>query len=246
MIRFLLTCIWVGGFLILSIPLLFVEWIIGKFAPKKKELSSLRIVQAAFRGVLWISGAKITYLGEENVPKDTPVLFICNHRSFFDIPLTYTRCQNPTGYVSKKALEKIPLLSHWMRYLHCLFLDRTDIRQGLQTILDAIQKVKDGTSICIFPEGTRNESPKEAELMPFHEGSFKIAARSGCPIIPIAICNSVNLWESHFPKIRPCHVVVEYGAPIYMDQLEKEDKKHVGVYTRSVIQKMLEKNQSLI
>ncbi len=135
MIRFILCVIIVVGFLILSIPILFVEWIIGKFNPMAKEISSLRIVQAVFRFILWISGVKLTVIGEENVPTDVPVLYIGNHRSFFDVPITYPRCPIRTGYIAKKEMEKVPLLSTWMKRLHCLFLDRNDLKQGLKTIL---------------------------------------------------------------------------------------------------------------
>ena len=103
MIRFILCVIVVVGFLILSIPILFVEWIIGKFNPMAKEISSLRIVQAVFRFILWISGVKLTVIGEENVPTDVPVLYIGNHRSFFDVPITYPRCPIRTGYIAKKS-----------------------------------------------------------------------------------------------------------------------------------------------
>ena len=246
MIRFILCVTYVVVFLILSIPLLIVEWIIGKFSPAAKDISSLRIIQTVFKGVLWISGVKITVIGEENVPKDAPVLYIGNHRSFFDIPLTYPRCPILTGYVAKKELEKVPLLSSWMKYLHCLFLDRTDIKQGLKTILAAIEKVKSGISICIFPEGTRNTNEQETDLLPFHDGSFTIATRTKCPIIPMAISGSVNLWEAHFPKIKPCHVIIEYGKPIYVDQLDRETQKHIGAYTQNILLEMLKKNEHLI
>ena len=139
MIRFILCVIVVVGFLILSIPILLVEWIIGKFNPMAKEISSLRIVQAVFRFILWVAGVKLTVIGEENVPTDTPVLYIGNHRSFFDVPITYPRCPIRTGYIAKKEMEKVPLLSTWMKRLHCLFLDRKDIKQGLKTILAAIE-----------------------------------------------------------------------------------------------------------
>lgn len=246
MIRFILCVVVVAGFLILSIPILLVEWIVGKFSPMAKEISSLRIVQAVFKAVLWVGGVKVTFIGEENVPKDAPVLYIGNHRSFFDIPLTYPRCPIRTGYVAKKEMENVPLLSTWMKRLHCLFLDRKDIKQGLKTILEAIEKVKSGISICIFPEGTRNKNESELEMLPFHEGSFKIATKAKCPIIPIAISNSANIWEVHFPKVKPTHVIVEYGKPIYVDELEKEDKKHLGAYTQNMILEMLKKNQELI
>lgn len=246
MIRTTLVWITVIGYLILSIPLLIAEWIIGKFDPLKKEISSLRIIQTVFRYILFITGVKVTVIGEENVPKDTPVLYIANHRSYFDILLTYCRCPIRTGYVAKKEMESFPLLSTWMRYLHCLFLDRTDLKQGLKTILEAVEKVKSGISICIFPEGTRNKGEDELDMLPFHEGSFKIATRANCPIIPIAMNNTAQMYEAHSPKVKPCHVVLEYGKPIYPDQLSKEDKKHIGVYTQNVIREMLKKNQALV
>lgn len=246
MIRFILICICVVGYLILSIPLLIVEWIVGKFSKRAQDISSLRIIQTVFKFILKITGAKITVIGHENVPKDQAVLYIGNHRSFFDILLTYVLCPDLTGYVAKKEMEPIPLLSLWMKYLHCLFLDRTDLKAGMKTILTAIEKVKSGISICIFPEGTRNKGKNELEMLPFHEGSFKIATKAGCPIIPIAINNSSEIFEAHFPKIKPCNVVIEYGAPIYPEQLEKEDKKHLGSYTQNIILEMLKKNSALL
>lgn len=246
MIRFIIVCICVIGYLILSIPILLAEWVVGKFNPRAKDISSLRIIQTVFRFILKVTGADITIIGHENVPKDQAVLYIGNHRSFFDILLTYVHCPDLTGYVAKKEMEPIPLLSIWMRYLHCLFLDRKDIKEGMKTILTAIEKVKNGISICIFPEGTRNKGNNELELLPFHEGSFKIATKSGCPIIPMAISNSAEIFENHFPKIKPCKVVVEYGKPIYPEQLSKEDKKRLGAYTQGIILEMLKKNQELV
>lgn len=243
MFRFILVCIIVVGFLILSIPILLAEWVIGKCNKRAKDISSLRIVQAVFRSVLKITGSDIHIIGHENVPNDTAVLYIGNHRSFFDILLTYVMCPDLTGYVAKKEMEPIPLLSNWMKYLHCLFLDRKDIKAGMKTILTAIDKAKNGISICIFPEGTRNKNESELEMLPFHEGSFKIATKSGCPIIPIAITNSAEIFEAHFPKIKPAKVIVEYGKPIYPDQLSKEDKKRLGAYTQDTILNMLKEHR---
>lgn len=246
MIRFIIVCICVIGYLILSIPILLAEWVVGKFNRRAKDISSLRIIQTVFKFILKVTGADITIIGHENVPKDQAVLYIGNHRSFFDILLTYVLCPDLTGYVAKKEMEPIPLLSTWMRYLHCLFLDRKDIKEGMKTILTAIEKVKSGISICIFPEGTRNKGADELELLPFHDGSFKIATKSGCPIIPMAISNSAEIFENHFPKIKPCKVVVEYGKPIYPEELSREDKKRLGAYTQGIILEMLKKNRDMV
>lgn len=246
MIRFIIVCICVIGYLILSIPILLAEWVVGKFNRRAKDISSLRIIQTVFKFILKVTGADITIIGHENVPKDQAVLYIGNHRSFFDILLTYVLCPDLTGYIAKKEMKPIPLLSTWMRYLHCLFLDRKDIKEGMKTILTAIEKVKSGISICIFPEGTRNKGTDELELLPFHDGSFKIATKSGCPIIPMAISNSAEIFENHFPKIKPCKVVVEYGKPIYPEELSREDKKRLGTYTQGIILEMLKKNREMV
>ncbi len=241
MIRFILIVIFVVLFLILSIPIMLVEWIIGKFNQGVKDRSSLAIVNWAFRWCLRIAGTKVIAIGEENIPKDTAVLYVGNHRSFFDILVTYVRVPRPTGYISKKEMLKWPLLNIWMKNLHCLFLDRENIKEGLKTILTAVDKVKNGISICIFPEGTRN---KEADtFLPFHEGSFKIAEKGDVPIIPMTIVNSAAIFENQFPRIKKTTVVVEYGKPIYVKELDKDTKKSLGAYTQKIISDTYFKNK---
>lgn len=241
MLRFIIVVIFVVLFLILSLPLMLIEWIIGKFNPEVKSRSSLAIVNWAFRCVVFLSGTKVIVLGEENVPKDTAVLYVGNHRSFYDIILTYNRVPRPTGYVAKKEMLKVPLLSIWMKYLHCLFLDRDNIKEGMKTILAAIEKAKAGISICIFPEGTRNKTADT--FLPFHEGSFKIAEKSGVPIIPMTIVNSSAIFEDHFPKIKKATVIIEYGKPLYISELSKEDKKFIGAKVKDIIESTYFKNK---
>ncbi|HKM33758.1 MAG TPA: lysophospholipid acyltransferase family protein [Lachnospiraceae bacterium] len=241
MLRFIIVTLFVVLFLILSMPLILTEWIIGKFNPDIKSRSSLAIVNWAFRCVIFLSGTKVIVLGEENIPKDTAVLYVGNHRSFYDIILTYIRVPRPTGYVAKKEMLKVPLLSIWMKHLHCLFLDRDNIKEGLKTILTAIEKAKSGISICIFPEGTRNKTADT--FLPFHEGSFKIAEKAGVPIIPMTIINSSAIFEDHFPKIKRTTVIIEYGKPLYISELSKEDKKFVGVKMKDIIKETYFKNK---
>ena len=187
---------------------------------------------------------KVTVIGEENVP-DEPVLFIGNHRSFFDILLTYSRCKRLTGYVAKDSMEKIPLLSTWMRYLYCLFLNRENPKEGLKTILQAIEYVKKGISICIFPEGTRNKG-EELSMLPFKDGALKISTKTGCPIVPISMNNTAAIFENQFPRIKKTHVVIEYGEPVYPKELDKETQKHLGAYCQNIIQETIQKNAALL
>lgn len=244
MIRFVCIVIFLALYLTLTIPVLAVEWIIGKFNPYARDISSLRIVQWAFRLIMKMAGVKATVIGEENVP-DEPVLYIGNHRSYFDILLTYSRCRRLTGYVAKKEMERYLTLTTWMKRLHCLFLDRSNPKEGLKTILEAIEDIKNGISICIFPEGTRNKG-EELTMLPFKDGAFKIATKTGCAIIPVSMNNTAEIFESHMPWVKKTHVVIEYGKPIYPDQLDKETKKHIGDYVHNIIQETIKKNAELV
>lgn len=242
MIRTILVVLSIAIFLIVTLPVLLIEWIIGKFNTRMRDISSLRIVQAELRIILWLTGAKVTVIGKENIPEGETVLYVGNHRSYFDIVVSYIQCKNLTGYVSKDGLKKVPLLSFWMKRLYCLFLNREDIRQGLKTILAGIEQMKNGISMCIYPEGTRSQ---DDEMLPFKEGSLKLAEKSGCPIIPMAVTGTEQIFEKHVPFIKPAHVILEYGKPIYPKELSKEEKKFLGAYTRGEIEKMLKNHKEM-
>ena len=244
MIRFIGVVIVLLGYLIFFIPVLIFEWILGKFNPKARDYHSLRLVQGVFKIMLKITGIDLVVIGEELVP-DEPVLFIGNHRSFFDILITYSRCKNLTGYIAKKEMATIPLLSTWMKRLYCLFLDRSNPKEGLKTILKAIEYVKNGISICIFPEGTRNTGD-ELSILPFKDGSLKIAEKTGCAIVPMSLNNTANIFENHFPSIRKARVILEYGAPIYPKELDTQTRKHLGAYCQNIIQDTIIKNATLL
>lgn len=238
--RTILVVLYVFFFLVLGLPVLGIDWIIRKFRPDISDICQLRIVQWGFRCVLFLSGVKLTVIGEENVPKDQPVLYIGNHRSYFDIVITYARCPRPTGYVSKDGVDKVPILGIVMRRLHCLFLDRNDPKQGLKMILTAIDNVKSGISMCVFPEGTRNKDKEHPEsLLEFKEGTFKIAQKTGCLIQPMALIGTADVFENHFPWIKRANVTLIYGKPIPTSELSKDEQKHLGAYCRNVISDML-------
>lgn len=242
MIRFLLVVIALFGFLAASIPLVAGEYLIRKFNPKRQQEHSLRIVQAMFRMIFRLTGSTLVVKGQERVPEGA-VLYVGNHRSYFDIVVGYSVVPNLAGFVAKKEMTRYPVLVNWMELVNCLFLNRKDIKEGLKTILEGIEKVKQGISLWIFPEGTRNENEDLLELMPFKEGSLKIAEKSGCPVVPVAITGTADIFENHIPFMRPSQVTIEFGEPIYLKELPKELKKCSGAYTRERIIEMLKAEQ---
>ena len=246
MIRFLLAFIFLIVYLVCSIPILLVELIVKKVNPMAADMSQLRIVQWGLKMMIFWSGAKVTVLGQENIADDTAVLYAGNHQSFFDIIIGYSLMKNRTGIVSKQSVGRIPVLGNYMKRLYCILLDRSSLADGFRMITEATNDIKQGISIFIFPEGTRNKSGDEMNLAPFHDGSFLIAQRARCSVVPVSFNNTESLFEKHIPMLRPAHVVVEFGKPIPMDTLTREQKKHVGEYFRQVVLQMVEKNKELV
>ncbi len=243
MIRTIIIFIFLVIFLIVSLPMQLVLFIMHKFNDEKARKASLAIVSWAFNVILFIGGIKRIVIGEDNVPKDEAVLYVSNHRSIFDIVVTYPRVPGRTGYIAKQESMKLPVISFWMVYLDCLFLDRSDIRKGLEMVLTAIDKVKNGISIFIYPEGTRNKT--DQPLGEFHKGSFKIAQKSGCPIVPVVVNHTRDCFENHMPWIKKTTVVIEYCEPIRIKELDKEDQKNIDQYVKNIIEQTYVKNENL-
>lgn len=154
MIRLLLVLFTLVGFLIFSYPVpcgTGITWEKGspRAGPGDDQGRPVRV-----QGTLKAGGGDRDGEGSGNIPEDTAVLYVGNHRSYFDILAGYTTVPTLLGFVAKKEMEKIPLLRTWMVNVNCLFLDRKNIKEGLKTILQGIEKVKNGVSIWIFPEGT--------------------------------------------------------------------------------------------
>ena len=159
-------------YLILGIPVLGIEYLIGKKNPHLRDISSLRLVQWAFRVINRICGVRLTVIGHENVPADQAVLYVANHNSYFDIIITYALCPGLTGYISKDTLGKVPLLNIWMRRLYCLFMNRDDMKQSLKVILQLFPNAKgvfgieDNKPDCIAKLSELTASESRMEVVP--------------------------------------------------------------------------------
>lgn len=167
------------------------------------------------------SHAKFNVTGCENVPKDGSVLFVSNHQSDFDIAIFMCFIPRSKGYVAKVQLLQVPLLRTWMKYLGCIFLDRSDMRKSAKAINECIALLKNGYSMVIFPEGTRS---KTGEMGEFKPGSFKLATKSKAPIVPVTIIGSRNIMEGNNYIIKPSEVTVIVHPAVYTDNLTKEEE----------------------
>ncbi len=137
---------------------------------------------------------KVTVNGAENLPKDGVCVFIGNHQSYFDIPVLLGYVNTPKAFIAKAEILKVPVLSAWMKLMQCTFMVRNSPRQSLQAMNEAIENVKKGYSLVIFPEGHRS---KGGPMLEFKPGSFKLAFKSGAPIVPFTIDGTYKLYEDH-------------------------------------------------
>ncbi len=238
MIRTLIVAIFLVIFFLISLPCYVVLYFLTKAAPITAQHASQRIVCSALSFILTVCGVKVVVSGRENIPKDIPVLYIGNHTSYFDIVSTYPVLPPGVGFVAKKELNRFALLRYWLRLLRGLTFDRDDPRSGMKMILTAIEYVKQGFSMFIYPEGTRSRG---GEMGEFKAGSFKVATRTGCPIVPVAISGSADIFENHIPIIRPSTVYIRFGKPIDISSLSAEEKKGLAKHVQGLIADMLKK-----
>ena len=174
--RSICIAVYVFFYLIFTTPMRARLKKLEKTDPQEASRIAQEQVQKVFKHLLKISGVTIEVNGLENIPDD--------------IIVTGATIPGGVGFVAKDSLGKIPGLSSWMKRIHCLFLDRSDVRKGLQTILEGVDYLKEGYSMCIYPEGTRSTT---GELGEFKGGSLKMAQRAKAPVVPVAITGTRHL-----------------------------------------------------
>ena len=182
--------------------------------------------------VMKAAGAKINIIGLENVPKDETLLFVSNHQSNFDIPLLLSCIDVPKGFIAKKELENWPFISTWMKYINCIFMDRDNLRKSAEAIVDGIKILNSGYSMVVFPEGTRSKGKPIGE---FKGGSFKLATKSKCTIVPITINGTYKLMESNKNLVKSADIELVIHPPIETSKLNKDELETLPETVHSII-----------
>lgn len=159
----------------------------------------------------FLAGNHYEVIGRENIPNEA-VLIASNHEGIFDPVTTVDIFSDTVAVIGKIELKKIPTLSYWVTKFGCDFIDRDDMKQSIRVIINASKTLKAGTSVLIYPEGTRNKLDEE-----FKAGSFKIAQNAKAGILPITVRNTSDIFESNrflqIKKSRPTvtiHPVIKY------------------------------------
>jgi 1-acyl-sn-glycerol-3-phosphate acyltransferase len=202
----------------------------GRFVERDKLANafSMHVSRVLFK----LTGSKLKLIGEENLPKDKPVLFVSNHQGHMDSVIIHGFINIPKGFVSIIEVKKFPILRSWMYYSKCIFLDRNDPRQILECINMGIQFLKQGHSMVIFPEGKLSEGLETDE---FKNGSLRLALKAGVPIIPITIKGSYKIMSKLGRDIKPAYVECFISKPIEKKNVDKSGEKDLLDQVRNAI-----------
>ena len=241
MIRTVIWVVYFFAYLFFAQPML---WKVRKLRKEGKIEEHDRIVRTMVNNwalrLMKLAGASMEVTGKENIPGG-PVVFAANHQGYADIPLLLTQLDKPNPLIAKKELEKVPLLRDWMTELNCIFIDRDNARQAMDSLKKANELLSEGYSVCIFPEGTRS---KGGEIKEFKGGTIRLATRAKVPIVPCCIEGTYNMLEANKGfKITPAKLQLHILPAIETADLSREEIKALDERLRSVIK---EKRDSLM
>lgn len=187
--------------------------------------------------VIGLTGSTVEVRGIENIPQSANFVMIGNHQGNMDIPLLLGYVPKSIAFISKIEILKVPILSDWMKYMQCVFIDRKDRRQSVEAMAKAVETVKRGYPLVIFPEGTRSRGNPVAE---FKAGSFKLAYRSQAPIVPFTIDGTWHLWEEK-GQIRGAPVILTFHPAVPTANLGKEEQAALPDLIRQTVASALPK-----
>ena len=201
------------------------------------ELEKYRHIQYILKLAVTSGNIDLQVYGKENIPEKNGFLMYGNHQGMFDILAIAATCDNPLAAVLKKELKDIPFLKQVIACTKSFPMDREDIKQSMEVIVNVIKEVKKGRNYLIFPEGTR--SKKGNQMLEFHSGSFRCATKAKCPIVPVAFVDSFKVLDQK--GIKPVTVQIHYLEPIEYEQYRNLNTVELAELVRGRIGEVLEK-----
>lgn len=185
--------------------------------------------------ILKITGVTVQVEGLENIPQEA-CCFVSNHQGNFDFIAMFATIDKSMGFIAKKEIKKLKIISVWMKELKCVFIDRENIRESLKAINEGAENLKKGHSMVIFPEGTRS---KGKQMGQFKKGSLKMALKAKTPIVPVTVDGSYKIFEEHNGGLRKGNIRLVFSKPIYIDKLSKDEQKKLTEIIQNEIAKHL-------
>lgn len=235
------TVLWFTYFwlyLLAALPMLFyVRHLKANGDIKRHDEITFSVVRNWSRRLLKAAGAKVTVMGEENLPADNTVaVYVANHQGYFDIPLVLGFLGGAKGLVAKKEIKKIPFIRSWMEELGCVFIDRENPRASMTALNEASAHVAEGYPMVVFPEGTRS---KTGEVGEFKAGAFRIAQKNSVPVVPFFIEGTGFLLERNGWRIHGGDIAIRILPAIDTSNYARDDWKALPALCEDMIKTAL-------
>jgi 1-acyl-sn-glycerol-3-phosphate acyltransferase len=159
----------------------------------------------------FLSGIRFEIHGQELIKKNTPYIFIFNHRSFIDAPILPIAIPQELRALGKKEISKIPIFS-WVVGRLAVWVDRSSIESRKASLDKMIKIAKGGFSVVVAPEGTRNDTSET--LLPFQKGAFRLSIETGIPILPMAVIGADQIMRRGSILLSPGKVKIYFSESL--------------------------------
>ena len=205
---------------------------------------TLGLVDRSGRGVLWVArnwiswilatcGIEVEARGLEHVDPSRSYVFMSNHQSVIDTAAIVATLHVPWRFVAKRELVWIPFFGWALGMGGHVIIDRGRHERAVASLKRAAARIRSGTNVIIFPEGTRSDS---GEMGPFKSGGFHLALEAGVPILPISVSGSHRITPKGSLRIESGLVRIRYGKPIPTEGLDLEARNQLKDEVRRAIE----------
>ena len=208
---------------------------VEKYAEQKRYDMLRFIVFRANKG----GNVHIDVHGEENIPKENGFMFYPNHQGMYDVLAIVEACSVPFSVVAKKEVGNIQFLKQVFACMKAYLIERDDVRQSMQVIIDVSKEVASGRNYLIFAEGTRSKLGNK--LLDFKGGSFKAATKAKCPIVPVALVNSFKPFDTN--SIKQVNVEVHFLKPMYYEEYKDMKTTEIANEVKKRIAEVVEREE---
>ncbi len=175
-------------------------------------------------------GVKVTQSGLEKINLDQPLLFLTNHRSHFDTPALMATIEKQVVFVAKRELEKIPVFGASLRSVGMIYIERGNSEQARQSVAKAVEDIRKGKRVLMFPEGTRSNDGHTLEK--FKKGSFHMAKAARVPVVPVVVQGSEKVLPKYKVGINPGHIHLTFLEPIQVSGEENVEELMQRVHSK--------------
>ncbi|HBA63707.1 MAG TPA: 1-acyl-sn-glycerol-3-phosphate acyltransferase [Lachnospiraceae bacterium] len=203
---------------------------------KYTEEERYHMLRFITRRANWGGRVTIQAYGQENIPKESGFMFYPNHQGLYDVLAIVDACETPFSVVAKKEVGNVPFLKQVFSCMKAYLMDREDIRQSLEVIVNVTKEVKSGRNYLIFAEGTRSRQGNKVQT--FKGGSFKAATKARCPIVPVALIDSFKPFDTN--TITPVTVQVHFLKPLMYEEYKEMKTTEIAELVKNRIENTIQ------